>query len=205
MTTHTTWRRLLAALAIVILPPVLHDAHASELERIRSESPLLNRIVTTAYDRSAAFRSLVERIEQSDVIVHLTCDHFKATALAGRTVLASARVGVRYVRVGIRCEQDDASLVAIVGHELQHVAEIAASPDAVDDRSLAHLFESIGFAVCRSVWTEQFETTAALEMGTRVRTEFLKRPVMRVPLLCRSAASAVDHRPRSTPAEIPAP
>jgi hypothetical protein len=147
----------------------------------------------------------VERIEQSDVIVHLTCDRFRASALAGRTVLAAARVGVRYVRVGIRCEQDDASLVAIVGHELQHVAEIAASPGVVDDRSFARLFESIGFAVCRSAWTEQFETTAALEMGTRVRAEFLKRPAMRIPVLGRSASSAVDHRPRSTPAEIPAP
>jgi hypothetical protein len=187
MATHTKCLRLLFALTIALLPPVLHDALAAEIERIRSETPLLNGILTTAYDRSAMFRSLVERIERSDVIVHLTCDRFNTSGLSGRTVLASASPGVRYLRVQIRCQQDDASLVAIVAHELQHVAEIAASSTVVDERSFAHLFGSIGFTTCLSLTTEQFETTAALETGTRIRAEFFKRA---------TRALDVDHRDR---------
>ena len=177
MATHTKCLRAVGALllAIVFVTAFPNRAHADDLQRIRTESPVLSTVMATAFDRSATFRLLVERIERSDVIVYLTCERFGTSTLSGRTALTAAQPGVRYLRVQIRCQQSDLALVAIVAHELQHVAEIASTASVVDHRSFARLFSEIGFATCRSPWSEQFETMAALRTGERVREEFLHR------------------------------
>jgi hypothetical protein len=145
---------------------------AESFERIRTESALLTTVVEAGVERSALFRSLVERISQSDVIVHVTCSRFKSTRLVGQTLLASAGPDVRYLRVQVNCQQSDLALLSVVGHELQHVVEIASAPSVVDDKSFARLFQTIGFATCLSPEADRFETAAALEAGERVRTEY---------------------------------
>jgi len=149
---------------------------AQDFERIRSESALLTSALETASERSATFRSMAERIERSDVIVHLTCSRFRSVLMAGRTALASAGPDVRYVRVEILCQQPEYDLVAILAHELEHVLEIAAAPSVVDDRSFSRLYRAIGFSTHAAPTTEQFETTAAMAAGQRVRQEFLHVP-----------------------------
>jgi hypothetical protein len=145
---------------------------AEAFERIRSESALLTSVIQTGFERSASFRSLVERIEQSDVIVHLTCSRFKSSSLAGQTLLASAGPDVRYLRVQINCQQADLALLSVVGHEMQHVVEIASTPSVVDDKSFARLFRTIGFSTCLGSEPDRFETSAALAAGERVRAEY---------------------------------
>ena len=70
-------------------------------------------------------------------------------------------------------------LLGIVGHELQHAVEIASAPNVVDDQSFKRLFTRIGYSGCLSARGEQFETTAALETGERVREEFARATVPR--------------------------
>ena len=176
MSTHTKSLRTISALAVVLVTVCSSRPQADDLKRIRTESPTLAKVMTGAFDRSATFRSLVERIEQSDAIVYLTCEQFDETTLSGRTALMAARPGVRYLRVQIRCQQLDQALAAIVAHELQHVVEIATTASVVDQRSFARLFSEIGFAVCRSPRSEQFETSAALRTGERVRSELIHYP-----------------------------
>ena len=96
MATHTKCPRTIAALVLTLaLVTVFSNrSRADDLKRVRTESPVLSRVMTRAFDRSATFRWLVERIEQSDVIVYLTCDRLDQT-LSGRTALATARLGVR--------------------------------------------------------------------------------------------------------------
>jgi len=130
-------------------------------------------MVDTGLERSVLFRALVERIKQSDVIVHLTCSRFKRTRLSGQTLLASAGPDVRYLRVQVDCQLSDPALVSVIGHELQHVVEIASAPSVVDDKSFARLFQTIGFSTCLSPEADRFETAAALKSGERVRTEYL--------------------------------
>jgi hypothetical protein len=173
MATHTKCLRAagLLALTIVFAAAFSNRARADDLGRIRPESRVLSAAMVMASGRSATFRSLVERIEQSDVIVYLTCERFDASTLSGRTALAAAQPGVRYLRVQIRCQQSDQALAAIIGHELQHVVEIASTASVVDEPSFARLFSTIGFPTCRSPRVEQFETMAALHTGERVRWE----------------------------------
>jgi hypothetical protein len=124
MPSRSQCSRVLIALAIAVVPVFSNRVWADDLERIRPESPVLKAVMATALERSATFRSLVERIERSDLIVYVTCSQFESVTLAGRTLLASARPGVRYVRVQILCQQSQPALVSIVAHELQHVVEI---------------------------------------------------------------------------------
>jgi hypothetical protein len=64
--------------------------------------------------------------------------------------------------------------LAILGHELQHAAEIADSADAVDDQSVEQLYQRIGFQMSESA--RQFDTAAARQMGERVLEELRSRP-----------------------------
>ena len=177
MATHTKGPRAAGAfvLAIALTAAGSSRAHAGDLTRIRTELPVLSTMMTDAFDRSATFRVLVERIEQSDVIVYLTCERFDDAVLSGRTALAAAPPGARYVRVELQCQQSAEALIAILAHELQHVVEIASTPTVVDHRSFARLFSKIGFPTCRSPWDERFETMAALHTGERVRWELFHR------------------------------
>jgi len=172
MRTHSQGKRARAAIALLFVAVFSNRGQAQGLQRIRPE-PTLTAVFDRAVERSPTFRLIVERIEQSDVIVHLTCSNFRSLLLAGRTALVAKGSDVRYVRVQILCSQGEPALVTIVAHELQHVVEIASTPDVVDDRSFVRLFSAIGFSTCISTGQEQFETDAALATGDRVREEFL--------------------------------
>jgi hypothetical protein len=173
MQTHSGGKRAVAAIVLLLATVFSIRGQAEGLERIRTESNQLATVFDRTVERSSTFRLIVERIEQSDVIVHLTCSNFRSLLLAGRTALVSGGPDVRYVRVEILCSQGEPALVTIVAHELQHVLEIASTPDVVDERSFVRLFRAIGFSTCWSTGSEQFETTAAIATGDRVRAEFL--------------------------------
>jgi hypothetical protein len=161
------------AVAIALLLMVSQGVQAKSVERIRPAAPLLKTAIATALDRSATFRALVDRIEQSDVIAYLTCTSFASVTMVGRTLFVTAGSDVRYVRVQLLCDQGQPALITIIAHELQHVVEIASNAWVVDDQSFARLLSTIGFSTC--IWRrpDQFETRAGFEAGKRVRSELL--------------------------------
>ncbi len=162
-----TRTRLIAALSFALMTGRPQSALPDDLGHIRSRSPLLSDAISTGTERSATFRALVDRIERSDLIVYVTCAKFSSTTLRGRTWLAAARPGARYVRVDIRCYGLSVVFPSILAHELQHVVEIAAEPLVVDDRSFARLYSTIGFRECDT----EFETSEAQRVGERVQLE----------------------------------
>jgi hypothetical protein len=169
MATHTA--RLLAASMFGFVLMSAAQSRADDMKRIRTDSAYLQVLVADAGDRSPTLRAIIQQIEASDVIVHVTCEHLNSATLQGRTMWASASPGVRYLRVQVECMISRLELVAILGHELQHVAEIAAASDVVDRRSFARLYSTIGFSTCRIA--EQYETNGAIRAGERVRQEFV--------------------------------
>jgi hypothetical protein len=168
-TMRMTAQRALAALALFTICST--RVRAEDFEHIRPEAPMITTAIAAAREGSATFRSIVDRIADSDVIVHLTCGYFTSASMAGRTMLSSAGPQFRYVRVQILCGQPPPALLAIVAHELQHAAEIASVRAVVDDSSFGRLYRRIGFPACLSPETNQFETSAAVEAGRRVRAE----------------------------------
>jgi len=121
----------------------------------------------------------VTRIDASNVIVHVECARLHSFVLEGRTLFIVATRDVRYVRIQVDCLLVDRELTAIIGHELQHAAEIAAAPDVVDGRSFAGLLQKIGFLQCCST-SERYETNAAIDAGGRVRNEMLVHRVVSI-------------------------
>src|SRR5437870_476100 len=169
MATHAT--RLLAASMFGFVLLSAARSHADDMKRIRTDSTYLQTVVADAADRSPTLRAIVQQINASNVIVHVTCEHLNSSMLQGRTMWVSSVAGVRYLRVQVECMLTRPELVAILGHELQHVAEIAAAADVVDRRSFARLFNTIGFSTCH--FPEPYETPGALRAGDRVRQEFV--------------------------------
>lgn len=114
---------------------------------------------------SPTFRRIVDILEESDLVVYIETrpmtrpSHLQLAAVAG---------GRRYVRISVRLPGRDADLVAWLGHELQHAAELAAAREVVDENSLVRLYERIG-GVRRATGT--METRRAQEIWKKILDE----------------------------------
>ena len=164
--------RIVVCTILVLLAAALRS-HAEGLQRIRTTSRYLQTALSNATEKSPTLQSIVQRIAASNVIVYVTCERFASSTLSGRTMWAEANREARYLRVQVDCMLPSPQFVAILGHELQHVAEVADTLDVVDSRSFAKLFQAIGYMTCHAA--EQFETDGAVNAGERVRQEVLYR------------------------------
>jgi len=171
----TSFRRFSASLLSVLILLAAQSARATDVERIRIESTYLRPLVAGVTAHSQTFRRLVDDIQRSDVIAYVTCEHFRSSTLRGRTRFVVGGREVRYVRVEVDCMQPTADVVAIIGHEFRHLAEIAGAATVMDERSLRTLYMSIGFQTCGFWRAEQFETSEAERTGERVRREYAGR------------------------------
>jgi hypothetical protein len=168
------WLRTFALLLLLLLPAADAQAQAGGYQRVRTDSRYLRLVVASGIERSPTFRHIVDRLEQSDVIVEVQCGHFVGSQLAGRTVLLSAQPNVRYVLVELACWATTGPSLHMIGHELRHALEIADAPWVVDGPTLSLLYQNIGFATsgtARRAMFGEFETENALEAGERVHHE----------------------------------
>jgi hypothetical protein len=129
----------------------------------------LDSIAADAFARaraeSAVVRSLIARLESSNVIVHIVSSRDLPAGIGGTTRFVTSRGGFRYVRITIAVDLSKSRRTAILGHELQHAREIAAS--AADDAgSVKELFEKEGHRA-----GDYFETRAAIDTERLVRDE----------------------------------
>jgi hypothetical protein len=134
----------------------------------------VRRLIDESVFVSPTLRALVERIEQSDVVVYVMCERYAPTRVAGRLTFVSAVGGLRYVVVRLMRLESRAQQIALLAHELQHAAEIADTPAIVDGESLAREYQRFGHV---SAWSTSpglaFDTSAAIEMGQRVLDEMV--------------------------------
>jgi hypothetical protein len=149
-------------------------AHGDDTSHVRADSSSLQAVLTEAALDSPTVSSLVDRIRASNVIAHVECARFRSFTLQGRTLFVLATRDVRYVRVQVDCLRPRPELAALIGHELQHVAEIAAAPDVVDQRSFVRLLNTIGF-LRTGTREASYETEAALLAEAHVIQEMTGR------------------------------
>jgi len=159
---------------LIIQIPCLNEEQG--IRRVLESMPdFVDEVIVVDNNSTDSTRAIVERIAQSNVIVYVTCEQFKTAMISGRTMWADASGEARYLRVQVDCMLPRATLVMLLGHELQHVAEVADRPDVIDSATFVKLFDTIGFPACGSSSREQFETDDATAAGRRVREEFLHR------------------------------
>ena len=136
---------LTATLAFTVAAPVsaypINTAAADPLRpHVRGLSPKMKELIELAKRRSATFKSLVETLEQSDVVVYLENTKALPSGLDGRLMFLTKAGGVRYLHAQVTASLNAEELIAVVAHELQHAVEVAAHPEVRDAATLGSLY-----------------------------------------------------------------
>lgn len=171
--------RYLSILCVVFIPSVVF---AADQLTPRPLDPLSAETFAYTIERSAIARALVERLESSNVIVHIVSSAHMPDGLGGATRFVTSRGGYRYLRITLASVLPLRQRSAILAHELQHAWEIARST-AADVAELRRLFEHEGhrdggyyetraaIAVERSVWLELAGRGLRLRSGEALQAE----------------------------------
>jgi len=166
-------RRLLLMLmvSVIALPAYTRAPH------VRSMSNNMADLVQRTADRSPTVAAMLRVIEASDVILQIDFRLDPALPRAVTTFIAASG-GARYVRMVINPRLPPRVRMELLGHELQHVIEIASNPAIRDQPSMRVAFSALG-------WIEgpngSFETAAALQVERQVRSELNSWPGPPVP------------------------
>lgn len=165
------------ALASACLLAVASPAAAEDLfhnpKPVRSSTGWGEQLIAEGCLKSPSFRALVARLEQSNVIVYVQPAWSLRGVMAGMTELVGQQGDYRYIRISIALRAARKQLIAMIGHELQHAAEIAGAPDVVDAASLEAYYRRAG-----EPSVDGYDTKAARDMGDVVYDELWRwRPV----------------------------
>jgi len=171
------WRRrrsrsVIWIMAVVVLSgsALTLDAESRVTPRVRSTNQAISAAIAEGASRSATFRSLVQTIEGTDGIVYVEpghCGHGVPSCLSLSVVPAG---DYRLLRILIDNARSVSSLIATIGHELQHAIELLTEP-AVRTMTAAYMY------YLREAPTSgaAFETTAAIRAGAAVATDLARR------------------------------
>src|SRR5262245_3322239 len=101
----------------------LGTSGAPVLMRIRTNSPVVARLVQEATEQSVTLRILVETISASDGIVYINegdCGHGVRACLVDVTTAGPNRI----LRIQLNTRKADWDLMGSIGHELRHAVEV---------------------------------------------------------------------------------
>lgn len=135
--------------------------------RVRPVSDRSARLIEVARNVSPTITEMLEQIERSDIILQVEVLLAFDVPFAV-TRLVTAVGDVRYVRVSINSRLPPLRKIELLGHELQHVLEIAADPGVRDQNGMAAHFERIGR---RNDVTGAYDTDAAMRIESVIRAE----------------------------------
>jgi hypothetical protein len=145
----------------------------ASVPHVRSNDPIVLAALARGVERSGTFRRLVQRLEASDVIVHVE-RRPGAHRPSGFTQFIAATRHVRYLRITLAAAAPSDATVALLGHELRHALETAEAPQVTDESSYREMYREIGRSSCAAPrWC--FDTSAAVQTGARVRAELRAR------------------------------
>lgn len=145
-------------------PPVLEVrayAKVETLPHVRTTDPYVRTLIKAGAAHSPTLRTLLSRLDASDVVAYVRVDTTLPGQISGRTWFVSAAAGIRYVEIGLKPTGRPLSTVAMLAHELAHAIEVASDAAIVDPQSMA----------------ERFLSTGIVRLGrsrTRVDTEFAR-------------------------------
>jgi hypothetical protein len=125
------------------------------------------RLLAIGIERSPTFRRLVDRLERSNVIVYVDLRPDMPPYRGGSLRFLARSATDRFLKIQLNRAFTGKTLVALLGHELQHAVEVAdaGSVDSVAD--LRDLYRRLG----ETTGMDQFDTLAARQVGYVVRRE----------------------------------
>jgi hypothetical protein len=78
----------------------------------------------------------------------------------------------RYLRVSVGSLHHESVMVALLGHELQHAAEVADAPDVQTVHDFGEFYRRVGLPTGAG----RYDSAAAQSAGRAVRAELRSRP-----------------------------
>lgn len=164
------------AVAVMLIAPVVAPPAAAQddcgphVPRLRPVDPSARAVITDGCRRSPTFRRLVDEIEQSDVFVYVEASRNVPRSMQAFMQLAGANGRFRYLRIVLRLPASTETLVAQLGHEMQHITEVSHAPAVRDQRAMEALYRVIGDE-SGAGW----DTAAARATGRQVLDELRHR------------------------------
>jgi hypothetical protein len=165
--------RLLLTIALCGL--LVSSALAKEKQGDPHLRPQDDRVAQALRDgakRSATFKSLVDRIEGSQVIVYVAVNPAMKSSLNGMLTWMTQAGGFRYMRASIAADLSSDQMIATVAHELQHAVEVVEDESVTDETTLVALYRRIGRPGGGEA-PSRWETAAAQQTGYQVRRELV--------------------------------
>ena len=153
---------------VVLYLSVALDASAQVRMTPRPLDPLAAETFEQAIVGSPLVRDLVRQLEASNLVVHIESSRSLPSGISGTMRFVASRGGFRYIRISLGTDLRPEARAAILGHELQHACEVAAS-DAHDIDAVRRLYQASGHHPTHS--EDVFETRAALLVERQVKAE----------------------------------
>ena len=145
---------------------------ANPKTRIRPMHAPVESLVAAGMARSATFRALVRHLEASDVIVYIEARHDLRRGVGASMKYVTSSASDRFLRIQLNAAYNTNTLVALLGHELQHAVEVADHPEVQSADDLRVFYRKTGVRT----GPDAFDSTAARETGYLVREEILRKP-----------------------------
>ena len=172
---------LLLLVSSSALASVESGTSGSAFTRVRSTQRPMIELLHAGAARSPTFRRLVEKLERSDLIVYVEPSrkvdggYLRFATVAGQS---------RWVQVLVNPDRPINQILAMIGHELQHAAEISEASNVVDEATMAGFYRRIGTTSCSSAARACYETRNAQVAGGNIFRELSGRSVPPDGLAC---------------------
>ena len=151
------------------------DAAPGVFARVRSTERFMIALIREGYDRSPAFRDLVDVLQHSHVIAFVQPASCAGGRIRSCLVSVSGSDVGRHIRINVDPHTSHDRLIATVAHELQHAVEIAEHSEVVDASATLELYRRIAVGRCREGLSEECETTRALVTERKVLEQLYVR------------------------------
>lgn len=142
---------------------------AQPIGALRPEGRDVRKMIEEAVRQSATFQNVSERLNATNVVVHVRFGRCPGAVAACTHFIGSQGTIRRLLIVLDRFGRSPWDLMALLAHELQHALEIAEAASVVDAPSFHHFYETTGRKV-----SEGYETEAAIRAGRAVASELTK-------------------------------
>jgi hypothetical protein len=158
---------ILASLLVIVQLDAQTAGNHPMSMRVRPMQNDAKRVLATGIAQSPTFRRLVDRLEQSNVIVYIELRPDMPAFRGGSLRFLAHSATDYFLKIHLNRQFTGKTLIALLGHELQHAVEVADAGGIGSAEDLRALYRRLG----EPTGIDQFDTAAARNVGYRVREE----------------------------------
>jgi len=166
----TPWRSVYFACVLLGSPL------ASDASQLRPVSAFEAAVIREGACGSPTLRALADRVDASDLTVHVSLKRFADRRLAGGLRFLAATPTDRVLLIDIAFGLDRYARIAMLGHELQHVVEVAETAQIRDKEGFRRFYALHGV---EGAIDGGYETDAARQAEIAIRKELTRTSLHR--------------------------